>query len=473
VDIDRLKETLNKGAFDVAFSGDANTVACALKQWFSEMAEPLIPRRMYDATIAGVEAPGGDAAQLAYIYQSIRDLPEVNRFVLEAFLELCKEVLGLSAHNRMSEANLAICFSPSFFQSQADDPVLFIHNSQCESKWVELLLRNPPSKADLDVGGGHSRLAVLQRDSGAAQSAALAKRRGSFVTAGLTTSGGRSSASSPVSPSTSLGSFESIYQANNTPSPVAEGGVESVSTFIVKSETLQGYLMKENPNGIPKMWKRRWFQLQGKRLLYYAEPRPGRPVGEGLKGFVPLVRATVSVMPAYAKREFVFGITTSERTYYLQAADAQDLHYWISSLHDVLESPLLQGPDSEYTSALPEGALLPGRELSFARDAFAGELERLGPLKMWKKRHIVLSDGILYAFKKNGDRKASEKVFLYGSHLEEYEPTDAECVSFRVRAATGSDIVLRAPSTETFAGWTNAILRHRLAITDQIEGIVL
>jgi hypothetical protein len=39
-------------------------------------------------------------------------------------------------------------------------------------------------------------------------------------------------------------------------------------------------------------------------------------------------------------------------------------------------------------------------------------------------------------------------VFLYGSHLEEFEPTQTECVAFRVRAATGSDIILRASSQE-------------------------
>jgi hypothetical protein len=100
-----------------------------------------------------------------------------------------------------------------------------------------------------------------------------------------------------------------------------------------------------------------------------------------------------------------------------------------------------------YTTQAPEAALLPAREYSFAKDAFAGELERLGPLKMWKKRHIVLSDGLLYAFKKNGDKKPSEKVFLYGSHLEEHD-ADAQkseqCLAFRVKAATGHDIVLRA-----------------------------
>jgi hypothetical protein len=38
-----------------------------------------------------------------------------------------------------------------------------------------------------------------------------------------------------------------------------QGMNENVVTMeIVQGDTLQGYLMKENPNGITKLWKRRW-----------------------------------------------------------------------------------------------------------------------------------------------------------------------------------------------------------------------
>jgi hypothetical protein len=476
-DIDRLKETLNKGAFDAEFDGDAHVVACALKQWIAELAEPLIPRRVYEETIAAVEVPGGDAAIMPYIYQSLRDLPACNRDVLVAFVALMRDVLNRSSANRMNEANLAICFSPGIFQSLADDPALFVHNSQCETKWVELLLRYPPK--DQDLVGNSNRLVAPARDMNLSTSIGTpaTKRRGSYL-------GGKGSGASSSAPNLATGgaskatatntlsapppsTFDTIFHASNSgsASPAMDGSVEPVSNYIVKGDTLQGYLMKENPNGLAKLWKRRWFVLQGKRLLYYAEPRPGRPAGEGLKvfllmcndffcfekrnlkGFISLARATVSAAPGYAKRDFALVINTPERAFYLQSADAQDLYYWISSLHDVLESPELQGPDSEYTTSAPDAALLPAREYSFAKDAFAGELERLGALKMWKKRHIVLSDGILYSFKRNGDKKPSEKVFLYGSHLEEHDvdlQKSEQCVAFRVRAATGSDIVLRA-----------------------------
>ncbi len=289
-DIDRLKETLNKGAFDAEYDGDAHVVACAMKQWIAELSEPLIPRRVYEETIAAVEVPGGDSAVMPYIYQSLRELPQANRDLLLAFVSLMREVLSCAASNRMNEANLAICFSPGIFQSLADDPARFVHNSQCETKWVELLIRFPPKEEDLVRQAGDHRLVAPARDLSVSMGTPAAKRRGSYL-------GGKGSNSAPNMvvggaaktaqlsiPSSSPSTFDTIFQASNTGGVAGlDGSLEAVANYIVKGETLQGYLMKENPNGIPKMWKRRWFVLQGKRLLYYAEPRPGRPAGEGLK----------------------------------------------------------------------------------------------------------------------------------------------------------------------------------------------
>jgi hypothetical protein len=276
-DIDRLKDTLNKGAFDVEFTGDAHVVACALKQWISELTEPVVPRYMYETTIAAVEMPGGDAIVMPYIYQSLRELPSVNRDVLIAFVTLMREVLTHSSSNRMTEANLAICFSPGIFQSMADDPAIFVHNTQCETQWVELLLRHPPKHDDLNLERERPRLVAPVRDlslSLNSPGSGIMKRKGSYL-------GSRGSGATSSLPNVALGgavdarkastpsAFDAIFQANNNNSSnVSDGSVESVSNYIVKGETLQGYLMKENPNGLPKLWKRRWFQLQGKRLLY-------------------------------------------------------------------------------------------------------------------------------------------------------------------------------------------------------------
>ncbi len=70
-------------------------------------------------------------------------------------------------------------------------------------------------------------------------------------------------------------------------------------------------------------------------------------------------------------------------------------------------------------------------------------------------------------------QKPERKVFLYGSHLEEFEPSANECVAFRVRAGTGSDIILRATSQEVMSAWCNAVLRHRLSVEEQIDNIAL
>lgn len=442
-EIDRLKDTLNKGAFDISFEGDVNTAACALKQWFGELAEPLIPPANYDDILDVMrDAPANMAAEEVSkrLVNELKGLPAINKRVLLALLSLCQEVLAFSEKNRMSPANLAICFSPGLFQSRVDDPMQYVFISQLETRFVEVLLKAPPNPAE-----------VLKTD-----------RVG------------------PVRPTKPVPPRPADYSNALGGGALIGGSAEAFSQPIEMSAyeppagtVLQGYLMKENPNGLAKLWKRRWFVHHEKKLLYYADVKPGADRGDGLKGFIPLQRASVSALAGYARnREFVFAIITPERTFHLQAADAADLHYWISSLHNLFESPILKTPDSEYTVGVDSGLLLPGRDVSFAKDAFAGDLEvQVGPLKLWKRRYVVLSDGILYTYKAAGQRKPQRKVFLFESQLEEFEPTSAECVSFRVKPSSGQDIILRAPSQEVMMGWTNAVLRHRLAVEEQINNI--
>lgn len=134
-EVQRLKGTLDKGAFDVQFRGDCNTPACALKQWIAELSEPLVPRAQYEAFVGPVR--GGNPAAAV---KAIDSLPEHNRRVMWALLKLLQEVLKFASENRMTATGLAIVFSPGVFGSDMTDPMAFMVHGQVEAQCVEALI---------------------------------------------------------------------------------------------------------------------------------------------------------------------------------------------------------------------------------------------------------------------------------------------------------------------------------------------
>lgn len=136
-EITRLKDALNKGAFDMQFSGDCNTPACALKQWITELKEPLIPRNFYDAVLDPVR--NNQPQRLGAVLSS---LPTVNYEVLRTLMAFLREVLAFSDRNRMTSSSLAIVFAPGIFGSNIADPFAYLQNAQSESKCMELMLQN-------------------------------------------------------------------------------------------------------------------------------------------------------------------------------------------------------------------------------------------------------------------------------------------------------------------------------------------
>jgi len=155
-DIQRLKDMLQAGTFVLSdadfeqlYAGDVNTLACALKQWISELASPVIPHTMYDEALRTVQQATPDAVTIKSVYAFVRELPQVNQRVLLAFVELMSEVLAHAELNKMTPSNLAICFAPGLFQGHEKDPMAFLKNMQHEKRFCELLLSYPPSRDDL------------------------------------------------------------------------------------------------------------------------------------------------------------------------------------------------------------------------------------------------------------------------------------------------------------------------------------
>jgi hypothetical protein len=78
-EVARLRATLDKGAFNVEFSGDPNTPACVLKQWIGELQEPLVPPVCAEALLANVHDASPEQLQAAVDAR----LPVINARVLK------------------------------------------------------------------------------------------------------------------------------------------------------------------------------------------------------------------------------------------------------------------------------------------------------------------------------------------------------------------------------------------------------
>lgn len=136
-EIDRLKETLNKGAFDVQFSGDVHTVSCALKQWITELAEPILPYAIQDALLHVLGEGASPVDMAAQLTNELKAMPLINKRVFVAWLELMRQVLARTDANRMVPANLAIVFSPGLFKSNVEV------SRQCSLVWPSHSRRTP------------------------------------------------------------------------------------------------------------------------------------------------------------------------------------------------------------------------------------------------------------------------------------------------------------------------------------------
>jgi hypothetical protein len=137
-EVQRLKDTLNKGVFDVVFKGDPNNPACALKQFVGELKPPLIPPNVADSILAPIRQGGFNKEQLL---EGLRVLPQYNVVFLKTLLAFLGEVLQYP-DNRMTPSSLAIVFSPNIFVVIAgDNPFAFMSQTGEQTSWLECLLR--------------------------------------------------------------------------------------------------------------------------------------------------------------------------------------------------------------------------------------------------------------------------------------------------------------------------------------------
>lgn len=102
----------------------------------------------------------------------------------------------------------------------------------------------------------------------------------------------------------------------------------------------EGWLSKTGPRPSDG-YKRRWFTLDNRKLMYHDEPLDAYPKGEiflghSLEGY----SIRVGAQPGAKDQGFSFTLCTPERTYNLSSSSEAERDEWIVLVQKVLERPL-------------------------------------------------------------------------------------------------------------------------------------
>ncbi|XP_066471387.1 rho GTPase-activating protein 9 isoform X2 [Tiliqua scincoides] len=121
---------------------DVHVITGALKLFFRELPEPLVPYSAFDECIAAVKLsdPKDRVSKLTELVQS---LPQPNRDTLRYLLEHLRKVMEHSDANRMTTQNIGIVFGPTLLRPERDVASL-VEGMVYQNQVVELLIMQFP-----------------------------------------------------------------------------------------------------------------------------------------------------------------------------------------------------------------------------------------------------------------------------------------------------------------------------------------
>ncbi|KAL6043684.1 Rho GTPase activating protein 39 [Balamuthia mandrillaris] len=124
--ITELKQALNERNYDSIMGHNVHTVGGALKLWFRELEQPLIPVEFYDAcTKEGVES--GEKA-MSVLERLPLTHKQVISFLLRFLIAMSQE--EHVAKTKMTMDNLALVFAPGFLRCPDPQKMLFMSSAE-------------------------------------------------------------------------------------------------------------------------------------------------------------------------------------------------------------------------------------------------------------------------------------------------------------------------------------------------------
>eukprot|EP01090_Pellita_catalonica_P011972 TRINITY_DN2497_c0_g1_i2.p1 TRINITY_DN2497_c0_g1~~TRINITY_DN2497_c0_g1_i2.p1 ORF type:complete len:464 (+),score=51.65 TRINITY_DN2497_c0_g1_i2:70-1461(+) len=140
---------------------------------------------------------------------------------------------------------------------------------------------------------------------------------------------------------------------------------------------MDGWLIKQGK--VVKSWRRRWFSLQGKTLIYFKKQQMLNKIDMGsMAGMIRLEGCTVQ-----SSDEFIhcFEIESPGRKYKIRAETKQDKEEWMRMLHSAINSNQSNTSQREDSSGIP---IVPMREI---RQRIAVDSKRLSKSRRRQSAH--------------------------------------------------------------------------------------
>ncbi|CAK1589966.1 unnamed protein product [Parnassius mnemosyne] len=125
----------------IANNTDIHVLTGALKLFFRELKEPLIPCTMFDRILSACSIKPREA-RIKEFRDIVQCLPECNRDTLKFLLEHLLRVTQYSERNRMHTANLAIVFGPTLLWAPAEQAHNIAIDCIQQNNVVDILLND-------------------------------------------------------------------------------------------------------------------------------------------------------------------------------------------------------------------------------------------------------------------------------------------------------------------------------------------
>ncbi|XP_050311797.1 arf-GAP with dual PH domain-containing protein 1-like [Anthonomus grandis grandis] len=117
-------------------------------------------------------------------------------------------------------------------------------------------------------------------------------------------------------------------------------GDSDLVDFLTVDFAKEGWLWKTGPR-TSDGFKKRWFSLDNRKLMYHDDPMDANPKGEIFVGHMSEgFSVKIGVSQGVKPQGFAFMLTTPERTYNLSAQSEFDRDTWIEVLERVIERPV-------------------------------------------------------------------------------------------------------------------------------------
>ncbi|KAM6231056.1 rho GTPase-activating protein 9 isoform 3-T3 [Spheniscus humboldti] len=117
---------------------DVHVVTGALKLFFRELPEPLVPYRLFDPFIEAIKLPDPQE-QVERVAELVQSLPPANYATLRYLLAHLCRVMERVDVNRMTRQNISIVFGPTLLRPERE-PVSLVAGMAQQNQAVELLL---------------------------------------------------------------------------------------------------------------------------------------------------------------------------------------------------------------------------------------------------------------------------------------------------------------------------------------------